>query len=248
VRDYWARYQQLSAGPAAAMRYFWAVVETDVTDLLSTIKVPTLVLHPERDLIAPVAWGRFLADRIPNAQFVGLDSDVDLICVSDVINDMADEIDAFIRRMVQAADLTEVVEPSLVTAVAVRVSARRRRQVEAIVQRYGGLLQRPAVTATFDTPGRAVRCAAAILDEAGHDEVRVGVHTGECIQTAQGYRGAAIDIAHQLAAGAAPGEVLLTRTVCDLIADRGLPVQASAVKLREHSVDVMALLSQLSTP
>ena len=101
VRDYWARYQQLSASPAAAMRSFWAAVDSDVTDLLPTISAPTLVLHPERDVIAPVAWGRFMADRIPHAEFVALDSDVDLICVSDVIDEMAQEIDEFIRRRVQ---------------------------------------------------------------------------------------------------------------------------------------------------
>lgn len=99
VRDYWARYQQLSASPASAMRSFWAAVNTDVTDLLDTIEAPTLVLHPERDLIAPVAWGRYLADRIRDAQFIGLDSDVDLICVSDVIDEMARHIDAFIGHL-----------------------------------------------------------------------------------------------------------------------------------------------------
>lgn len=99
VRDYWARYQQLSASPAAAMRSFWAAVDSDVTDLLPRIDVPALVLHPERDVIAPVEWGRFVADRIPGAEFVGLDSDVDLICVSDVIEEMAQHIARFIDRV-----------------------------------------------------------------------------------------------------------------------------------------------------
>lgn len=103
VRDYWARYQQLSASPTAAMRYFWAAVDSDVTDLLSTISAPTLVLHPERDIIAPVEWGRFVADRIPGAEFVALDSDVDLICVSDVIDEMAHEIGEFIQRIVHSS-------------------------------------------------------------------------------------------------------------------------------------------------
>ncbi len=103
VRDYWARYQQLSASPAAAMRYFWAAVDSDVTDLLSTISAPTLVLHPERDNVAPVEWGRFVADRIPGAEFVALDSDVDLICVSDVIDEMAHEIGDFIERRVHSS-------------------------------------------------------------------------------------------------------------------------------------------------
>jgi pimeloyl-ACP methyl ester carboxylesterase len=80
------------------MRYFWASVDSDVTDLLPTITVPTLVLHPERDIIAPVEWGRFMADHIPGAEFVALDSDVDLICVSDVIEEMAQHIGEFVRR------------------------------------------------------------------------------------------------------------------------------------------------------
>ncbi len=100
VRDYWARYQQLSASPAAAVRYFWAAVESDVTDLLPTISAPTLVLHPERDIVAPVEWGRFVADRIPGAEFVALDSDVDLICVSDVIDELGDHTQRFIERVV----------------------------------------------------------------------------------------------------------------------------------------------------
>lgn len=106
VRDYWVRYQRLSASPAAAMRYFWAAVESDVTDLLPTINAPTLVLHPERDIVAPVAWGRFMADRIPHAQFVALDSDVDLICVSDVIDELAQHIGEFIERTVDPSETT----------------------------------------------------------------------------------------------------------------------------------------------
>jgi len=106
VRDYWARYQQLSASPAAAMRSYWAAVESDVTDLLSKITMPTLVLHPERDIIAPVAWGRFMADHIPLAEFVALDSDVDLICVSDVIDDIARYISEFIHRTLQSSHFT----------------------------------------------------------------------------------------------------------------------------------------------
>jgi len=102
VREYWARYQQLSASPAAAMRYFWATVETDVTDLLPTISAPTLVLHPERDIIAPVEWGRFIADHVPRAELVVLDSDVDLLCLSDVIDEIARQISGFIRRTVQS--------------------------------------------------------------------------------------------------------------------------------------------------
>ena len=97
VRDYWARYQQLSASPAAAIRYFWACVETDVTDLLPSITMPTLVLHPARDLVAPIQWGQYLVDHIPDARLIPLDSDVDLICVSDVTKEMGQHMAEFIR-------------------------------------------------------------------------------------------------------------------------------------------------------
>jgi DNA-binding SARP family transcriptional activator/pimeloyl-ACP methyl ester carboxylesterase len=98
VRDYWARYQQLSASPAAAMRSLWTAINDDVIAMLPAIAAPTLILHPEREVIAPVEWGRFMAERITGAEFVGLDSDVDLICVSDVIDDMAEQIAAFAGR------------------------------------------------------------------------------------------------------------------------------------------------------
>ncbi len=248
VREYWARYQQLSAAPAAAMRYYWAAVESDVTDLLPTITAPTLVLHPERDLIAPVAWGHFLANRIPRAEFVALDSDVDLICVSDVIDEMAEEMESFIRRSVPVADLTAAVEPSLVTALAVRVGADGRRRVEDIIRQCGGLLQRPTVTATFNTPGRAVRCASMILGNAADDEVGVGMHTAECIHTDDGYRGAAVDVARQLAAAAPAGEVLLTRAMFDLMTNRGLSVERRSITLLHHPIEVVALLSPAATP
>jgi DNA-binding SARP family transcriptional activator/pimeloyl-ACP methyl ester carboxylesterase len=244
VRDYWARYQRLSATPAAAMRYFWATVETDVTDLLATISAPTLVLHPERDMIAPVEWGRFMADHIPGAEFVGLDSDVDLICVSDVIDVMAEEVGSFIRRVVLDAEEIPDVEPALVTAMAVRASPTGSRDVDAVIERFGGRPQAPPVTATFATPGRALRCASAIIAEATGQPVAVGVHTAECLPTEIGYRGAAVDVAHRLASAADPGEVLLTRTVCDLVADPAVFVERKVGTLGEHRVEVVSLAAQ----
>jgi len=102
VRDYAARYQQLSASPASAMRFFWAAMEADVRHVLADIQVPTLVVHADDDVIVPVAQARYVADHIQGAEFVGLDSDVHLICVSDVIDELTDAIESFIRRIVHA--------------------------------------------------------------------------------------------------------------------------------------------------
>ena len=71
--------------------------------MVADIRVPTLVVHAERDLLVPVDQGRYVADHIPGAEFVTLDSDVHLICVSDVIDELGQHIRAFLRR-VTAAD------------------------------------------------------------------------------------------------------------------------------------------------
>jgi DNA-binding SARP family transcriptional activator/pimeloyl-ACP methyl ester carboxylesterase len=99
VREYWARYQRLSASPSAAVRYLHAVGEADVRSVLPSISVPALVAHAERDLLVPVEQGRYVADHIAGAEFVTLDSDVHLICVSDVLGTLADHIEDFTTRV-----------------------------------------------------------------------------------------------------------------------------------------------------
>jgi pimeloyl-ACP methyl ester carboxylesterase len=98
VHAYWARYQRLSASPAAAMRYLRAATEADVRALLPEIHVPTLVIHAERDLMVPVGQGRYVADHVDGAEFVALDSDVHLICVSDVLDQVAELTRDFLDR------------------------------------------------------------------------------------------------------------------------------------------------------
>jgi class 3 adenylate cyclase len=78
--------------------------------------------------------------------------------------------------------------------------------------------------ATFDGPARAVRCACAIV--AGVKplglEVRAGVHTAECELIGDKVGGIAVHTCARVAAKAAPGEVLVSRTVKDLVAGSGL--------------------------
>src|SRR6202035_3609141 len=89
VRAYWARYQRLSASPSAATRFLRATNEADVRHILPQIEVPMLVAHAERDLMVPVAMGRYVADHVSGAEFLALDSDIHLICVSDVLDQLA---------------------------------------------------------------------------------------------------------------------------------------------------------------
>jgi DNA-binding SARP family transcriptional activator/pimeloyl-ACP methyl ester carboxylesterase len=218
VRGYWARYQLLSASPAAAMRFFWATVEDDVRDVLPTLAVPTLVVHPERDVIVPLAQAQHMALRIPDAELVVLDSDVHLICICDVLDELADAIESFLGRVVPGqVRADEAPELVLVTAVAVRgVPPGARADAEAIVAGAGGRLQAPGLTATFEAPSRAVACARSVLDKVGGD-VAIGVHTAECTRNGKAYRGPAVDGAAELARQASPGEVVVSDAVRALV-------------------------------
>ena len=96
ARDFWARYQRMSASPTAAAVFFEALARIDVRHVLSAIGVPTLVLHPVRDQMVPVECARELVSLIPRARLVELDSDIHLIWLSDVIDVITTEIEAFI--------------------------------------------------------------------------------------------------------------------------------------------------------
>jgi len=78
--------------------------------------------------------------------------------------------------------------------------------------------------ATFDGPARALRCACAIRDDIqrlGLD-VRIGVHTGEVEVRGDSYAGIGVHIGARVGARAQAGEVLVTRTVADLVAGSGI--------------------------
>jgi DNA-binding SARP family transcriptional activator/pimeloyl-ACP methyl ester carboxylesterase len=98
VHAYWARYQRLSASPSSAMRFLRATTQADVRHLLPQIHVPTLVTHAEHDLLVPLAQGRYVADQIAGAEFVSFDSDIHLICVSDVLDELAVAMTSFLAR------------------------------------------------------------------------------------------------------------------------------------------------------
>ena len=93
-----------------------------------------------------------------------------------------------------------------------------RNQVET----YGGTVVKSlgdGYLATFDGPARAIRCGRSLIDDAGTlgIELRAGVHTGECELLGDDVGGMAVHIGARVAAKAAPGEVLVSSAVRDLV-------------------------------
>jgi len=104
---------------------------------------------------------------------------------------------------------------------------RHHALVRGLLARYRGRevdVAGDGFLATFDGPARAVRCARAIADAVKplEIEIRAGVHTGEIELAGDDVRGIAVHIGARIAALASADEVLVSRTVKDLVAGSGL--------------------------
>jgi class 3 adenylate cyclase len=187
-----------------------------------------------------VEMGRYLADHIPGAKFVELDGTDHLFFTGDA-DAVVDEIEEFltgvrplpaVERVLATVLFTDVVD-STKRAVELgderwkelltRHDAQVRRQLERFQGREVNTTG-DGFLATFDGPARAIRCAVAIRDAVGALglHVRAGVHTGEVEMRDADISGIAVHLAARVAATAAPGEVLVSRTVVDLVAGSGL--------------------------
>ena len=240
-KSWWGRFERLGGSPASVADLMRMNSQIDVSDIVSTIRVPTLVIHRTGDVTINVEGGRFLAKHIPGARYVELPGVDHLPFVGDNAADIADLIGEFLTgsRAPVAADtvLATVLFTDIVgsTEKAAELGDRRWRDLldnhHATVRR--NLLRfrgREIKTtgdgflAAFDGPARGVRCACAIADEIRPlgIQVRAGLHTGECEVMGEDFGGIAVHIGARVAGLAGPGEVLVSSTVKDLVAGSGL--------------------------
>jgi class 3 adenylate cyclase len=230
---WWRRAGHRGASPATA-RAVWHAAQTDVRPVLASLQVPTLVIHARDNQFCRVDHGRYLAAHIPGARYVEIDTPDHVPWASDA--DFTGEIEEFLTgtRQMAASDrlLATVLFSDIVgsteqaSALGDRVWRERLEQhdraIDRQLARFGGRLVKrtgDGVLATFDGPARAVQCAAAIRDavrQLGLD-VRVGLHTGEIECHGDDVAGIAVHLAQRVQNLARPGEVLVSRTVVDLV-------------------------------
>ena len=240
LQHWWARFERLGASPGAwrELAEIWGRV--DVRQVLDLIQAPTLVLHRTGDRVSDVAQGRAVAQRIPGAKFVEL-SGIDHIPFLGDSDAIVDEIAEFVTGIRPAREHDRALATVLFTDIvgsterAVELGDRRWRDelerhrvlVRSLIERHRG---REVSTlgdgflATFDGPARAIRCAleiVAVVRDLGI-EVRAGVHTGEVELIGEDIGGIAVHVGARVCATARPSEVLVTRTVVDLVAGSGL--------------------------
>jgi class 3 adenylate cyclase len=230
--DWFVTCQRFCASPGAALTFFRVYGETDLRDMLPTIRVPTLVLYrpANRDQMLD------LARRITDARAVEVRKPG-----FKVFEEIAREVEDFLSS-VQGESLPDTVLATLLFTDIVGSTERAAelgdRGWRALLEQHHALVRRElgrfrgqekdtagdGFFATFDGPARAIRCARAVVDgvrELGLD-VRTGVHTGECELHDSKVAGIAVSIGARVAGLAAPGEVLVSQTVKDLVAGSGL--------------------------
>jgi class 3 adenylate cyclase/pimeloyl-ACP methyl ester carboxylesterase len=238
--EWFARLERLSVSPGAAITLARMNRQIDVRHVLSAIRVPTLVLHRKDDRVVPVEDGRFLAERIPSAKYVELPG-ADHWPWNGDSESILQEVKEFLTgtreipepdRMLATVLFTDIVDS---TKLAANLGDRRwaelledhHQVVRRELARFGGREIDTAgdgFLAAFDGPARAIRCASAIRDAVKGlgIEIRAGLHTGECEVVGEKMRGIAVHIGARVAALAGPGEILVSRTVKDLVAGSGL--------------------------
>ena len=237
-----AKLERLSASPGAFKALLQQNALIDVRPILANVRVPTLVLHCLKDRLVPVENGRYLASLIPGAKYVEYTDGAHGFFECDVPK-LCGEIEEFVtgKRESQQPDFERVLATVLFTDIvdstnrAVQMGDyswhnlldEHDRMARRMIEKYRGHLVKTTgdgILATFDGPGRAIRCA---LDfEAAAAQIglpsRAGLHAGEVEIRHQDIGGIAVHAAARVMALSRPGEVLVSRVVMDLVAGAGL--------------------------
>ena len=239
-RSWWERAGRHGASPATARALWLAYAMADLREVLPSIRAPTLVLHRPADATVSREFGAYVAARAPDARFVELPGPDNLWWV-DPDDALIGEIEEFLtgvrtvppsERVLATVLFTDIVSS---TTLAARLGDRTWRDVleahtmavRSLVERFGGRVVKSTgdgVLATFDGPGRAIRCARSI-EQSGTDqgfEIRAGLHTGEIEIMGDDVGGIAVHIAARVANHARGNEVLVSSSIPPLVVGSGV--------------------------
>jgi pimeloyl-ACP methyl ester carboxylesterase len=246
-----AMLERMYASPGMARASIEALFRIDVRPILPTITVPTLVIHA-RDDIVPVQGGRYLADHIPGARYLEVDGADAAFWLSEP-DRILTAIEEFLtgshaappqsHRALRTVLFTDMVASTQHAAAAGderwRAVLQRFGEVTAeLTQRFGGTVVKSTGDGhltTFDGPTRAICCAEALRVDAETlgIQIRAGIHTGECELLDADIGGLAVHIAARILGQAGAGDILVSRTVRDLVVGSGIGFEdRGSVELR----------------
>jgi class 3 adenylate cyclase/esterase/lipase len=238
--DWQAKVQRAVSSPSAWEAYTRQSMEHDVRSILPAIRVPTLVMHVKNNPLMPIDFGRYIADHIEGARMIELEG-------ADVAPywEQPDEILAILGEFVTGTKPEPVMNRRLATVMFTDIvdSTRKAEKMgdgpwralldvhdettRRLVSRNGGKVVKTTgdgVLATFDGPGRAIRCAGALGEELSKVNIslRTGIHAGEIEMRGADVGGLAVHLASRVMSAASPGEILVSRTVRELVVGSGI--------------------------
>jgi pimeloyl-ACP methyl ester carboxylesterase len=234
-----AMVERMSASPGMARVALDSMLLIDVRPILPSIGVPTLVIHA-RDEVVPVQCGRYLADHIPGARLLEVegsdhapwlaDPDRVLTAVEEFLTG-SHAAPSLSRRALRTVLFTDMVASTRHAAATGderwRAVLHRLDEITAeLTQRFGGTVVKSTGDGhlmTFEAPTQAIRCAEALRADAETlgIEIRAGIHTGECELRDDNIGGIAVHIGARICGQAGAGEILVSRTVRDLVVGSG---------------------------
>lgn len=228
ARQLFGRFERMAVNPSAFLRMLRMIRDIDVRAVLPAIHVPALVIQRLGDRITPPCHGRYLAAHIAGARYFEQPGDHSLRFAASGDSDaLCAEITGFLASTARPGDPGRV----LATVLQVQVTSERSAEDQAdtwgkaarqLIRGHRGRLVRAtadAIMATFDAPGQAIRCAGTIRDDvtALGIVIRAGIHTGEVDLVGDDIAGISVQVADRVAALAQPAEILVSRTVKELV-------------------------------
>ena len=234
-----AMFERMCASPGMVRAVLESNFRIDVRPILPTIAAPTLVIHAREDPV-PVLWGRHLADHIPGARYLEVDGaehapwftepDTILTAIEEFLTG-GRAAPSQSHRALRTVLFTDIVASTQHAAASGderwRAVLHRLGEITAdLAQRFGGTVVKSTgdgYLATFDGPTQAIRCAEALRADAETlgIEIRAGIHTGECELLDADIGGIAVHIAARILGQADAGDILVSRTVRDLVVGSG---------------------------
>ena len=238
IADLMVWQHRLAVSPAAAADWIRLAMATDIVDVLGAIRVPTLVMsRSDDDSDFGHGPAQFVAERVPDAHVVDLRADGGSSFSSESAEAILEFLSGEARPEIPDSVLATVLFTDLVDSTSRAAALGDRGWRDLVSRHYADVRRELAIhrgeevdTAgdgffcRFDGPARAIACARRIVEGASEHglEVRAGVHIGECELVGEKLAGIAVVAGARISALAAPGEVLVSRTVKDLVAGSGI--------------------------
>jgi len=240
AQEAWARGMRAGASPAAAIALIRMVGSIDVRDILSSIHVPTVIMHREGDRAVGIGCAREMAELMPEAKLVEFPGEDHVPWVGDT-----ESVIGEVEELVTGARQDPITDRVLATVLFTDIVASTERAVEMGDRSWGELLAQhhslvrreldrfrgcevdtagDGFFVTFDGPARGIQCAKRIRDAVRPlgIEIRAGLHTGECECSGEKVAGIAVHIGSRVMSSASAGEVVVSGTTHDLVVGSGL--------------------------